>query len=144
MRVVRISLLLLALLALVVWQVQSPVATQAAEESPLPLTLAVNMYGLNAENRNTRGSLESVFASRESAVMAALTLSIKDERAVFGTANQVDTALQTRLNSQTIISAKVSSSNPRVLIACLPSLNRLRGRVSTRWYAPSDCPAGHR
>lgn len=34
--------------------------------------------------------------------------------------------------------------NPRVLLACLPSLSRLRGHVSTRWFAPADCPAWHR
>lgn len=30
---------------------------------------------------------------------------------------------------------------PRVLLACLPSLERLRGQVSSRWFAPSTCPA---
>lgn len=34
--------------------------------------------------------------------------------------------------------------NPRVLLACLPSLSRLRGHVSTRWFAPTDCPDWHR
>lgn len=34
--------------------------------------------------------------------------------------------------------------NPRLLIACLPSLSRLRGHLSTRWFAPSTCPAGRR
>lgn len=34
--------------------------------------------------------------------------------------------------------------NPRVLMACLPSLSRLRGHVSTRWFAPTDCPDWHR
>ena len=37
-----------------------------------------------------------------------------------------------------------SQLNPRVLLACLPSLSRLRGHVSTRWFAPEDCPAWHR
>lgn len=39
---------------------------------------------------------------------------------------------------------KIGGNNPRVLLACLPSINRLRGHVSTRWYAPSHCPAWHR
>lgn len=39
---------------------------------------------------------------------------------------------------------KVAQSNPHVLLACLPSLKRLRGRVSTRWFAPDDCPAWKR
>jgi hypothetical protein len=34
--------------------------------------------------------------------------------------------------------------NPRVLLACLPSLSRLRGHVGTRWFAPTDCPSWHR
>lgn len=37
-----------------------------------------------------------------------------------------------------------TSLNPRVLLACLPSLGRLRGHVSTRWFAPTDCPDWHR
>ncbi len=37
-----------------------------------------------------------------------------------------------------------TSLNPRVLLACLPSLSRLRGHVSTRWFAPTDCPDWHR
>lgn len=39
---------------------------------------------------------------------------------------------------------KVSLSNPHVLLACLPSLKRLRGRISTRWFAPDDCPSWKR
>lgn len=39
---------------------------------------------------------------------------------------------------------KISDSNPEVLKACLPSLSRLRGRLATRWFAPSACPAWHR
>ncbi len=38
----------------------------------------------------------------------------------------------------------VDALNPRVLLACLPSLSRLRGRVSTRWFAPEGCPLWHR
>jgi hypothetical protein len=34
---------------------------------------------------------------------------------------------------------KTAPSNPHVLMACLPSLNRLRGQTSTRWFAPSNC-----
>lgn len=40
--------------------------------------------------------------------------------------------------------AKVSNSNPQVLLACLPTLTRLRGRINTRWFAPSSCPSWHR
>lgn len=39
---------------------------------------------------------------------------------------------------------KASGSNPQVLLACLASLDRLRGHLSTRWFAPSDCPTENR
>jgi hypothetical protein len=42
------------------------------------------------------------------------------------------------------IKEKTSGSSPHVIMACLPSLNRLRGQSSTRWFAPSQCPAWHR
>ncbi|CUS02304.2 protein of unknown function [Candidatus Promineifilum breve] len=32
----------------------------------------------------------------------------------------------------------------RVLLACLSGLERLRGQVTTRWFAPSNCPAAGR
>lgn len=40
--------------------------------------------------------------------------------------------------------AKVEQGNPRVVLACLPSINRLRGIATTRWFAPSSCPDWHR
>lgn len=39
---------------------------------------------------------------------------------------------------------KLDRNIPRVVQACLPSLSRLRGRLATRWYAPSACPSWHR
>lgn len=39
---------------------------------------------------------------------------------------------------------KLPNRDPRVLLACLPRLDRLRGHASTRWFAPSNCPSGHR
>ncbi|MGD2078219.1 MAG: transglycosylase SLT domain-containing protein [Chloroflexota bacterium] len=53
----------------------------------------------------------------------------------------VDNQLMARLG---LAEAKISSSNPNVIRACLPSLTRLRGQLATRWYAPSDCPSWHR
>jgi hypothetical protein len=35
---------------------------------------------------------------------------------------------------------KGNGRNTRLLIACLPTLSRLRGHLSTRWFAPSTCP----
>ncbi len=39
---------------------------------------------------------------------------------------------------------KGADSNSHVILACLPSLSRLRGQSSTRWFAPSQCPNWHR
>lgn len=39
---------------------------------------------------------------------------------------------------------KQSQANPHIIMACLPSLSRLRGQNSTRWFAPSQCPSWHR
>ena len=53
----------------------------------------------------------------------------------------VDPQLMARLGMG---DTKISSSNPRVLLSCLPSLSRLRGSLATRYYAPSACPSWHR
>jgi hypothetical protein len=53
----------------------------------------------------------------------------------------VEVQLQMRLGDGEI---KVANRNPRIILACLPSLGRLRGHVSTRWFAPTNCPDWHR
>lgn len=76
------------------------------------------------------------------AVPIVLVQPISNGTASSGGGNEIEPQLQARLG---IGSPKVvKNSNPNVLIACLPSLDRLRGRVSTRWFAPSQCPAWHR
>ncbi|MCB8967024.1 MAG: transglycosylase SLT domain-containing protein [Ardenticatenaceae bacterium] len=82
-----------------------------------------------------------VYAIRAYAVPVALVVPLATGTGNFGLADAVEAPLQARLG-QTIV--KVDQSNPQVLLACLPSLGRLRGRVSTRWYAPSQCPSWHR
>ncbi len=52
--------------------------------------------------------------------------------------DQLEAPLRARLGEK---AAHSPFGNPRVLLACLPSLSRLRGQLTTRWYAPSDCPA---
>lgn len=39
---------------------------------------------------------------------------------------------------------KANQQNVHVVLACLPGLDRLRGQLSTRWYAPSSCPSWQR
>ena len=58
----------------------------------------------------------------------------------YGSGDQVDLYLQARLSD----TVKIDNSNPRIILACLPSLSRLRGIASTRWFAPSGCPSWHR
>lgn len=74
------------------------------------------------------------------AVPVAIVVPLEGDAA--GAARQgVDMRLLVRLGES---DEKISQSNPRVLLACLPSLARLRGQLATRWYAPSTCPAWHR
>jgi hypothetical protein len=60
---------------------------------------------------------------------------------IFGSGDEIDLHLQARLGEDSI---KIDIGNPRILLACLPSLSRLRGVASTRWFAPSGCPSWHR
>lgn len=75
------------------------------------------------------------------AVPVALVMPVGDDSTLPGDADSLDVQLQARLDQTTI---KISDSNPRIIEACLPSLSRLRGRASTRWFAPSYCPSWHR
>jgi hypothetical protein len=59
----------------------------------------------------------------------------------FGSGDEIDLYLQARLSNDGV---KIDASNPRIILACLPSLSRLRGIASTRWFAPSGCPSWHR
>lgn len=56
-------------------------------------------------------------------------------------AHTLEAPLQARLGDKDYQKA---SRNTRVILACLPSLTRLRGRVNTRWYSPSYCPPAQR
>jgi hypothetical protein len=75
------------------------------------------------------------------AVPVALVMPVGDDSSLPSDASSLDVQLQARLDETTI---KISESNPRIIEACLPSLSRLRGRASTRWFAPSYCPSWHR
>jgi len=56
-------------------------------------------------------------------------------------ADELEGPLRARLGEK---NARHASGNPRVLLACLPSLTRLRGQIATRWFSPSNCPAVER
>lgn len=55
--------------------------------------------------------------------------------------DQLEPALLSRLGENR---AKKATGNQRILLACLPSLERLRGQTTTRWYSPSSCPLAER
>jgi hypothetical protein len=76
------------------------------------------------------------------AAPVVLVAPVEAEPQVFGDSDEVEAPLQARLGGESGV--KTDNSNPRVLLACLPSLERLRGHASTRWFAPSGCPAGDR
>jgi hypothetical protein len=76
------------------------------------------------------------------AVPVALVAPVETEMQMFGDSDEVEDPLQARLGHESGV--KSENGNPRVLLACLPSLERLRGHASTRWFAPSNCPAGDR
>ncbi len=63
------------------------------------------------------------------------------ENTAVSSPSTIELELQARLGATDI---KVANHNPRVMLACLPSLGRLRGHASTRWFAPSYCPSWHR
>ena len=75
------------------------------------------------------------------AVPVALVVPFGTDASAVNRADSLDIQLQARQGQTNI---KISESNPRVITACLPSLSRLRGHASTRWFAPSSCPSWHR
>ncbi len=74
------------------------------------------------------------------AVPVGLT-DIVDGTTAFGEPDELEAALQVRLGDK---AASNSDADARVILACLSKMPRLRGQVTTRWYAPSGCPIGDR
>ncbi|MGW8318901.1 MAG: lytic transglycosylase domain-containing protein [Candidatus Promineifilaceae bacterium] len=74
------------------------------------------------------------------AVPLALVVPLEPDLRTTGS-DTVDTQLLARLG---LDETKLSDSNPRLILACLPTLNRLRGQLATRWYSPSGCPGWRR
>ncbi len=68
----------------------------------------------------------------------------KPPPATYGASDALDPHLEARLGRLNVKDLKAISRSPRVLLACLPSLQRLRGKQSTRWFAPSSCPTWNR
>ena len=84
---------------------------------------------------------QSGYAYHITGYAVPLAIVVPLEETTFGNADAVEEPLQARLEDGV---NKEEGANPRILLACLPSLTRLRGRVSTRWFAPTDCPSWHR
>lgn len=76
------------------------------------------------------------------AVPLALTVPGDFDELAPASPSVVEEELLTRLDMETL--EKGPGGNRRILLACLPVLTRLRGRVNTRWFAPSACPSWQR
>ncbi|MDJ0753151.1 MAG: lytic transglycosylase domain-containing protein [Ardenticatenaceae bacterium] len=63
---------------------------------------------------------------------------------MFGSSDGIEPDLTVRMGLVDAKDVVSKGKSPRVILACLPSLNRLRGTQSTRWFAPSSCPDWHR
>ncbi len=90
---------------------------------------------------NTVDEMGRVYHIEAYAVPVALVVPLARDMPRLTNGDWLEPELQVRLGQA---QEKIGGNNPRVLLACLPSLNRLRGRAGTRWYAPSHCPAWHR
>ncbi|MEW5988089.1 MAG: transglycosylase SLT domain-containing protein [Chloroflexota bacterium] len=85
---------------------------------------------------------ERAFYVKGYAVPLAIVVPLAGDAPALASSHTIEPQLLARLG---LLEMKFAShSNPRVLLACVPSLNQLRGRVSTRWFAPSHCPSWHR
>jgi hypothetical protein len=103
-------------------------------------TFAAHTIYHHAEERSGQ-----TFYVRGYAVPVALLVAPAEEVALFGSADLLEEPLRARMGeSGGEKISKKPKSDPGVLLACLPSLDRLRGYASTRWYAPSSCPSWHR
>lgn len=74
------------------------------------------------------------------AVPAGLTDRVNNSDTMLD-ASQLEPSLLAHLGEK---DERAGAANSRLILTCLPSLNRLRGRVHTRWYAPSGCPQRQR
>jgi hypothetical protein len=60
----------------------------------------------------------------------------------FGSSDTVEDLVLARLGH--VDSLKADRDNAHVMLACLPIMERLNGRINTRWFRPSSCPASNR
>ncbi len=81
------------------------------------------------------------FYVRGYAVPLILIVPQEIPHATYGGSHTLDPHLIARVG---LADSKVNQQNPHLVLACLPTLDRLRGQQSTRWYAPSSCPYAQR
>jgi hypothetical protein len=113
-----------------------PVDGLIVNQQPLS---GLRMYGEHVVYQNVDAHGRSLYV-KAYAVPVALVVSMERDPAA-SRSDLVDSQLMARLGMGEL---KVSDSNPRLILACLPSLTRLRGHQATRWFAPSSCPDWHR
>lgn len=68
----------------------------------------------------------------------------QSEPTLFGNSDGIDPNLEVRMGLTTVKEIAPRGRSPRVILACLPTVDRLRGTQSTRWFAPSSCPDWNR
>jgi hypothetical protein len=64
-----------------------------------------------------------------------------NETSTVAGADQLEAPLRARLGEK---NARKGMDNPRLLLVCLQTIDRLRGHTTSRWYAPSLCPPSDR
>jgi hypothetical protein len=75
------------------------------------------------------------------AVPLVLLVPAEPGTVAFGSADTLETPLMVKLG---LIEDKGERSDAELIRACLPSLTRLRGYMSTRWFTPLYCPERQR
>jgi len=112
-----------------------PLERLIMSEQPLS---GLRRYGEHVLYQSTDGDSKAYFVKGYAVPLAVV---VPEATQAMSASDTVATQLMARLG---LSEAKMGSSNPNVLRACLPSLSRLRGQLATRWFAPSDCPSWHR
>jgi hypothetical protein len=113
-----------------------PVKTPILSQEPVS---GLRMYGEHIIYSHA-GEDGQAYHVKGYAVLLVVVVPLAAESGPSGS-DSVDSQLMARLG---MAETKTNKSNPRVIMACLPSLARLRGRIATRWFAPTDCPSWHR
>lgn len=113
---------------------------------PEPLLLyrrpfsSLRTYGEHVVYRFSDGEGQSYFV-KGYAVPVSLVVPAEPGTVAFGSSDTLEMPLMVRLG---LAEDKPPRTDSELIKACLSSLSRLRGYMSTRWYTPMYCPDGQR